>query len=188
MLAPEPQYVLGFPAPPPVKELYGNARAKCFRELGFQLEPGTRELVIEVKTGFYLSPDAMHRFAVTIDHYQRVKRLTGLEAELGSIGRFREPEDTVYWEVGGASLNEFVQDVLFELDRLGVPHTALDGQTLYVALSKNCEKHELQDLAFGVCSDLCACRTRPRAALLDELVLYDRFRQQPVRSWSIARH
>lgn len=185
------RYVLAFGAPMPARHVYGKAKAACFRELHHDIAPGAMGLHITVKSPFCLTPEAERRFVLRLDQLVRHGRLKALTVRLGSIGRFYEPEDVVYLEVGGDELRTTVEYLLADLDSLGVPRTDLDGKTLHVSLAKrrDNESAELQDLTFGLCSDmLCLCRKDLGEPVLTELMLYDRSIREVARSWTLPRH
>jgi hypothetical protein len=181
------RFVLAFPAPTQVQDIYRKARTICQNEYGFALYPGSLGLHLTVKSPFDLGPEIEPAFCTRIERLLRGRKLPAIETAFGAIGRLRQPEDVVYLEAGGDQITGIVDNLLAELESLGVPRSPLDGAMLHVSLAKG-KKVDHQDLAFGVCADLCACRERPRSAMLGELVLYDRMTKGVAKNWSLQRH
>lgn len=189
----EGHYVLAFAAPHGVQELYGQARARCVRQLNHCMESDALGLRIRVSPQFLLTTLDERRLGLQLDRMIRNRELTAPRVTIGSVGRFREPEDVVYLEVGGDDVVRASSVLTAALVTLGRCDEPTKAEPLYIGLGRRTasskQSEELQDLAFGVCSDLtCECRIDLREpSFIHELVLFDCDRGEAVRTWTLSR-
>ncbi len=178
------RYVIGYLAPEPVHRLFAGVTAICQERLGLTPYPGRFGLKTTIKSPCALGFTKRDEIIECIDELVEKKELVAVQALLGSVSRFCEPEDVIHLPVGGVDFLAQTEHILSVLESRGVMRSEYDGVSPHFSFAKNFPA-AVGNQMFTLCADACCMRHRPRMARLDRLVLFDREQKRQIGAWTL---